>query len=154
DYGFSNLCSTYVSLGEYRSAVRSDPTETLHKALAACDKSIAVDPEWAGTHINAACAHFDLAMWQFITNADPRAELARSKAASARSLAVDHKYEYGFRYQGEVALLTARWTIAHGGSPGSDFESSRRWFARALEQNPKNPDTLREMAESWRFQAE
>jgi serine/threonine-protein kinase len=154
DYGYNNLCVTFQTLAEYEIKRGIDPTATLKRALPTCEKAIVVDPEGPSTQQSLACVQLDIAVWQRMQGTDPMPQLERTRATLHRSIGLDHAFELAYFTLGEAEREAARWAVDRGGWSAGAFEAARAAYAKSVELNPSQADSMRGLASLYRMRAE
>lgn len=126
----------WVQVMEVDKTQGRSPIDALDRALAACDRAMAADPENASAMRKKVWAYIRWAEFQSTHGEDPRGAAQQAIAAAEQAVQLNPKNAFPYAQMGNAHLLIARTEHAHGLDSQAAEARASAAFQKSVEVNP------------------
>ncbi len=126
----------WVQVMEVDKTQGRSPKEALDRALSACDRAMAADPDNASALRKKTWAFIRWAEFQATHGEDPRPTAEQAIAAAQHAVRLNPKNAFPYDQIGNAYLLIAKAEHAQGRDSHGSEQRAREAFARSTEVNP------------------
>jgi serine/threonine-protein kinase len=113
-----------------------DVRPSFQRAIDACEKALAVDPDAKGVHTGKAIAYMWLALSELEAGADATETIEQGIAAGLEAIKLNPNDALPHDTVGNLHLHRARYEVEHGLDPDLSFELARQSFEASIKLNP------------------
>ena len=117
-------------------ALAGAPEERVRESLAACERTLLVDPGMSDALVLEAAVVWRLAAQQRKRGSDPTARLAEAVQVLERALALDPRNGRVYPELASAHLVQAQWKIEHGLDAGRELDAGIEAASKAVELQP------------------
>ncbi len=126
----------WVQVMEVDKTQGRSPKDALERALAACDRAMAADPENASAMRKKVWAYIRWAEFQSTHGEDPRPAAQQAIAAAEQAVRLNPKNAFPYAQMGNAYLLFARTEHAQGSDSRASEARATAAFTKSVEVNP------------------